>query len=621
MAIADNPFGGGPFGDGPFGPKPGALTQGPIGWYRPFERAARRGARFFIVSALIAPLAPAAAPDNTVTIDKWQQPLNRSVPVPVAHQGHHLFVPAEATVDNTTVKVWPLTQGEIARPIARVAAQGHHLFVPKEATLENTTVRVWPLTQGLKAAPIDRVAQQGHHLFVPKEATLENTTNVVWPLVVRDEKAHPIPRVAPQGQLVFGYPQEAEDNTRVEWDWCKPFPDRAPQTFAKQGHHLFVPDEATSRNTDVKVWPLTQGEIARPIQRPAPQGAWVFGYPYEGVDNTRTEWDWTIQWPDRFPQTFWKAKPYQPFVPKEATVENTTNVVWPLTQGEVARPIPATAPQGQHLFVPAEATSENTSVRVWPLTQGEKARPIARVAPQGAWAFGYPYEAVENTRTEWDWAIQWPDRMPRFWWKGRPYQPFVPREATRENTTNVVWPLTQGEVARPIPRIAPLGQWAFGYPYEIEENTRTEWDWYKPFPDRAPRFWWRGRPYQPFVPREATVENTITGIAWLEAWRGPPRYWPGKTNVTYQPIPRIAVVHTQSIECELVLTVDFHICGWGTEAQTDDGFAAEAETGDAWSGQDVQIDVWSEQTAEADASDEQAESSDEYEEKDECGRG
>src|SRR5262245_34855718 len=96
-------------------------------------------------SLFYCPVPPTAA-DNTVTIDKWQQPFSVAVKIPRwSPQSGSPFIPREATVDNTTVTVWPLTQGVTARPISRVAPQGVHLFVAREATVDNTTNRVWPL--------------------------------------------------------------------------------------------------------------------------------------------------------------------------------------------------------------------------------------------------------------------------------------------------------------------------------------------------------------------------------------------------------------------------------------------------------------------------------------------
>lgn len=591
-------------------------------WRQPFQGPIRTAARLAFVataaSGLIGvPWTPAvqAAPDNNVTIDKWLQPLSRAVPIPrpAGQPGGQPFVPAAATVQNTTNTVWPLIVGEVARPILRVAPQGVHLFVPDEPTSRNTTCRVWPLTQGEVARPISRPAQQGHHLFVPREATRDNTTNTVWPLIV-GEVARPIPRPA------------------------------------QQGVHLFVPREATVDNTTVTVWPLTQGEVARPVLRPAPLGGQPFVADQATVQNTVPGGWWSLTNlaavpcpPARHTQPVYVFIP--PFVDNSQTIDKWQQPLsvpvpiprYPLGWISFGYPyavadnnqtidkwqqpfakavdIPRPAPRGGVPFVPREAVVENTTVRVWPLTQGDIARPIPR-APAG-------------------------------------YTPFVPREAVVDNTTVRVWPLIVGQIARPVLRVAPQGGWVYGS-YASSDNNVTIDKWLQPL-SRAARI-----PYAaprggfPFVPREATVQNTITGIGWWRDFTLPSRARPVvKTNVTYVnkppvvqviggtvdqwlqrwqkavPVPRVwrtqptwtpqHLPFAVSISVGIIVSGEVHVCGWGTETEDGTGFSPEAEQGDAWSVQTETTVAYNDQNEQSDPWSEQAQSDDTYDDKDECG--
>jgi len=411
--------------------------------------------------------------------------------------------PTTPAVTTVTADMWLMRWERPRRVLLSVGVAGAILVPTAPVVIPYTD---WPVAFGEAARPIERPAPQGYHLFVPRAATIDNTTNTVWPLAAGEI---PRPIVRP----------------------------------AQQGHHLFVPREATLENTTNRTWPLTKGELARPISRAAQQG-------------------------------------YHLFTPKEATVENTITISWPLTLGEKARPIEAPAQQGQHLFVPAEATLDNTTNRVWPLTQGEIARPIVKPAPSGWYAFGYPYLGVDNSQTidKWQQPLSRAVPIPRPSPLGG--SPFIPKEATRENTTNLVWPLAQGEVARPIQRIAQQGTWVFGYPYEAVafDNNITGIGWHQPFYQATPRrpfartqpnyvtvnfnnnivgmAWhqpfptalnigWPRKTYlrggSPFVPKEATLENTGTLATWLMRWQGPPRYRPPK--LISQPfVPREATV-------------------------------------------------------------------------------
>lgn len=204
-----------------------------------------------------------------------------------------------------------------------------------------------------------------------------------------------------------------------------------------------------------------------------------------------------------------------------------------------------------------------------------------RVVPLGIIAAGLvwvPFQPAPIT-VKWQQPLSRSVAIPRPARQGG--EPFVPKEATRENTVNPVW----------------LQAWRV-----------------------PPRFRPPKLVAQPFVPREATRENTVTPDKWLLRWQGPPRYWPRKTNATYSILERQAAIFSQNVFAEINFTAEFHICGWGTEAQAAEGFVDDTQQADTWSGQGEEADVWSDQTAAVDASDEQAESDDDYDEKDECGR-
>jgi hypothetical protein len=482
---------------------------------------------------------PYLGAENTVTIDKWQQPLSRAVPVPrpaprglwvfgypyegvdntrtewdwcIAWEGpprywwqgrpYQPFVPAEATVQNTTNTVWPLTQGQKAKPVPRAAPQGHHLFVPKEATVENTTNTVWPLTQGQKARPVARPAPQGLWASGYPYAAIENTTTTVWPLVF-GEKARPVPRVAPQGLWVFGYPYLSVPNTVTIDKWQQPLSIAVPiPRPAQTAGRPFVPKEETVANTTVRVWPLTQGLKARPVLRPAPQGGWFFGYPYEGVDFCTFQNDAFQN--DAFQLCAPSQRWHRPF--------------------SIAVSIPRSAPQGGVVY------------------------PVGEVP------------VIDNTVTPDKWLSRW-EGPPRIW----------------PAKTQVIYPVS---------------------PITFVDNTVTPDKWL---------IRWQGPPRyqpplilaQPFIPAEATVENTVTPDKWLQAWRGPPKYLPCIVHHEWT-WEGLGAIFEQAIAMQIELTVDLHVCGWGTAPETAEGFVEQAEQSDPWV--------------------EQTEQDDEYDEQDECGR-
>jgi hypothetical protein len=279
--------------------------------------------------------------------------------------------------------------------------------------------------------------------------------------------------------------------------------------------------------------------------------------------------------------------------------------------------IPRPAPVGGQPFVPREATVDNTTTRVWPLTQGEKARPVVRAAAQGQHLF-------------------------------------VPKEATRENTTNLVWPLTQGEKARPQPRWGPTGYVPFVPREATVDNTIRGMGWWQPFGWATPKPPAKTNVIYPVQP-PVVADNTGTVATWLMRWQGPPRIQPQPGWSVFQ--RRVEVIFAQSLSAEIALTVDLHVCGWGTVPEDAVAFVEEGEAGDVWTEQAEEtvvapgafqecgsIDVafqddpaafqvcddvsgipaseriYTEQTEQADPWSEQGAHDDDWEEQEECGR-
>lgn len=299
-----------------------------------------------------------------------------------------------------------------------------------------------------------------------------------------------------------------------------------------------------------------------------------------------------------------------------------------------AIPIPRLKPWGGSPFVPKEAVLENTvTPDKWMLAFGTM--PKGRVWITQPIYVTVAFAAADNTITPDKWLLPF-GRMPRFWPNQPMGQPFVPKEATLENTTNMVWPLTFGEVARPIPKVAfqgyhlfvpaeatlantitpdkwlnafgrplPLSRVRFGPPPRVifsppvaPSNSVTPDKWMRPLA-QLPR---RNMPRhtQPAYARAVPfVDNTATPEKWLLRWSGPPRMLP-RIGLTTFLRGATGIVYTREFTAEIALTVDFHVCGWGTEDQDAGAFVEQGEQTDPWSEQD--------------------ESTDDYDEQEECGR-
>lgn len=462
--------------------------------------------------------------------------------------------PVQLALDNTgTLPTWHV-QLSRAPPLPRAKTALYTSFVPLAAPQPAVDTWLVPLS---RAAPRPPVYSAQYTPFVPAEATRQNTvTPDAW--MVPLSRAVPIPRVAQPTQPAYGYPYEAADNTRTEWDWSVAWqgpPRYVPPRIAAQP---FVPREAVLENT---VTPDAWMPSWRGPPRTLLGLAGGVVYPPQGMAevNTRTEWDWQISWqgPPRYKLTLPGGAP---FVPKEATSENTpSGTGWKLTgDGHGAFPRRPVAPAGGQPFIPREATVENTVATGWH-QPFYKAVPPPRLNLSQP-VYGFPYEGIDNSRSEWDWHTQWPGpprrllglpggqpfvakqfvedvhgpekwlqafrAPPRYWPLKVQAIPFVPREATRDNTvTPDAWHRDLGRAA-PRPPVSHT-QPVLGYPYEsiIIAVPYEQW-WHQPLSRAAPRPAVHSKPYQPFVPREATRENTQTPDKWLQRWQGPPRITP-----------------------------------------------------------------------------------------------
>lgn len=277
----------------------GGATPQPEGWYRPFEKAPLS---VIIPVALVAsglvwcPQPIAASPSNTVTIDKWQQPLSKPVPVARAIQGDS-FVPFNTTqIVSTTPNGWhsPLSVAAnvarpvhtqplfvpaafpqyplgwhqpLSKPVPAAIAQPGNAFVPFNTAQTNTaTIDKWLQPLSI-AVPVTK-AQQGDG-FVPLNTAQINTTTIdKWqqPLVAAVKLTGPahtqpsfvvppfeVPRgwyqqlstPAPVGKARFAdqqfpfYPATVDNNVTLD-KWQQPLSVAVPVAKALQGD-TFVP--------------------------------------------------------------------------------------------------------------------------------------------------------------------------------------------------------------------------------------------------------------------------------------------------------------------------------------------------------------------------------------------
>jgi hypothetical protein len=299
----------------------------------------------------------------------------------------------------------------------------------------------------------------------------------------------------------------------------------------------------------------------------------VFGYPYASADNNQTI--------DKWQQAFTPPTPRRPFAWTQPTY--TTIAYPPVTIGWFQALSTATPRRPVNWTQPVFVTVnfDNNLVGM---------------------GWYQPFPVTLN--------IGWPQKT---YLRGG--QPFVPREATFEAPARVAWL----QAFRGPPRIKPRHTTPGYTPRVIPAtpNTITGMAWHQPLA-RMPRV--RPPKTQAIYPVRTIVipPNTITGIPWFQGFRGPPRIKPRVT----QPIGgrTIYTIFPQTVSANIEVTVTFHMCGWGTEAEVVDASAPQDERTDVWSEQVEQVDVAVVETEQSDPWSEQAERDDEFDEKDECGR-
>ena len=426
----------------------------------------------FYQSSVRPVAAPAAAADNTVTPDKWLVRWAKAVPRPPVTHTQPFFGYPRASIDF----VFTVETNQVLR--RGFFADDLITPLPPAAVSNLTTTLEWmPSWQGPPHYQPPRIAAQA---FVSA------------------------PRVAPT----------------LEWLTRWQGPPR--QLLGLPGGQPFVPKEATLENTVTPDKWLVRFEKAVP-RPPVTSTQPFFGYPYVAQSNLTTTLEWLPSW--QGPPRYWPARiAAQPFVPKEAVLENTVTPDDWLVRFEKPVPRPPVWSTQPFYGYPYVAASNLTTTLEWlkPLDRAVAARPVTPTQPALQL-----FTTVQVTPDMWMVRWQGPPRT----LLGLPGgQPFVPKEAVLENTvTPDKWLYRFGK-AVPCPPVRPT-QPFYGYPYEVQAIfvPYEQW-WHQSLSRAAVRPPVRNQPYQPFVPREATAENTQTPDKWLQRWQGPPRYWPIKVQ-------------------------------------------------------------------------------------------
>ena len=219
----------------------------------------------------------------------------------------------------------------------------------------------------------------------------------------------------------------------------------------------------------------------------------------------------TIEWIpplSTMPPSRFVVRPQPQFVPPQVGQVTPDEWLTPFTRA-VARPRVANALHTP--FVPKEVVAENT------VTPDAWMQPFYKAAPATKLNVSnvtYPYFApvATNSRTEWDWYVQWKE-PPRYWWQGRPFQPVIPREAVIDNTVTPDYWL---QAFRGAPRV--LLRLPGGTPFvpkEVVQDVHGPEKWLQAFRG-PPRYWPVKVQTPPFIPREAVIDNTLGHIAWLQ---------------------------------------------------------------------------------------------------------
>lgn len=352
-----DPLGEGPLGEGVLGPEPEVVEEGAApaeGWRSQSNKSARRNASFALIAVgLISVLIPPAeAPQETP--QGWLQALSTApkrpnVPFVRASQEWLTGSQPSNNVDGL------VSGGSDAIFTRTLYYSDFSTYPPQPPTVQDNTgtVDTWLVRwQGPpRYLPPKLIAQP----FVPHEAVLENT-------ITPDKWLRPFgapPRYWPIKVQAFPFvPKEAVLENTVQPDkWLMRWQGPPRYLFSLPGGQPFIPKEAVLENTVDQGW-RTPFIPAPPPIRPRPTQP-VFGYPYAFASNLTTSIEWLAQWkgPPRYQPPKILA---QPFIPKEAVLENTvTPDKWWQQLGKIAvRYLPPARPAQP--LVPREATIENT---------------------------------------------------------------------------------------------------------------------------------------------------------------------------------------------------------------------------------------------------------------------
>jgi hypothetical protein len=284
-----------------------------------------------------------------------------------------------------------------------------------------------------------------------------------------------------------------------------------------------------------------QQPLSRAVPRPPVYSALYTPFvPKEATsENTQTPDKWLQAWRGP-PRTLLGLPGGSPFVPREAVLDNTvTPDAWMLPFQKAATPFHLNI--SDVTYAPTAPVVDNTvTIDKWQLTWNLAAPARKPIHTQPV--FGYPYLSINNYRLEWDWYVQWKE-PPRLWPLGKPYQPFIPAEAVRDNTQT---PDKWLQAFKGPPRYQPVqSQWTPFVPREaVLDNTVTPDKWLLGFQRAFPTKPIHTQPVfgYPYV----AAPNLTTTLEWMQAWQGPPRIRPAKTQVTYpvQPVVQVSNLTT-----------------------------------------------------------------------------
>lgn len=259
-----------------------------LGWFAPLSIA--------VSLSLVAPAGAAVYPsqpavvDNTVTIDKWQQPLSGVSKVrPLPTQPNYAFLDTQFTQNTVDISRWqqPLGRASRARPVEytrpewpATAAEVVTEFVSFSVTVGQVLTRTLYYSSREYRAPVAAPAAP---------VTLRTEWDWYQPL-----GAMPPPNRAHEGIVVNWRSQVQENNSRQSWDWYYPLAGMPPPNQPHKGWlwlaYPFLSTQFTQNTQDISRWlqPLSR---AVPIPR-APEGIVVNWRHRASVANFREAWDW-----------------------------------------------------------------------------------------------------------------------------------------------------------------------------------------------------------------------------------------------------------------------------------------------------------------------------------------